>query len=204
MKEIEPNLKLILDFLIETTPIEQLPVSDGIFVFGHIDPRLVKHVAKLWNMKKAPKIILTGKGRRDLPEGFESESEYYASILKQSGVPDSAIILEKQSTNSLENVLIGIKVAKENGLNPKTLIACAMPPLLRRAIATLNQQFPDVSVFGSAFVFPFEEYIIEKRIKRILAEFDRFEAYAEKGDIVPINVPSDVVKAVEEIRLVMK
>jgi uncharacterized SAM-binding protein YcdF (DUF218 family) len=204
MKEIEPNLKLILDFLIETTPIEQLPVSDGIFVFGHIDPRLAKHVAKLWNMKKAPKIILTGKGRRDLPEGFESESEYYASILKQNGVPDSAIILEKQSTNSLENVLIGIKIAKENSLNPKTLIVCTMPPLLRRAIATLNQQFPDISVFGSAFIFPFKEYLIEKRIKRILAEFDRFEAYAEKGDIVPIDVPSDVVKAVEEIRLVMK
>ena len=203
LEQIKHHLEIILSFLIENTPEKKLPNADGIFVFGHIDPRLAHHVSKLWKMGKAPYIIITGKGKRDIPRGFDTEASYYASLIKKYGVPMEALILEDQSTNSLENVVFGMKACNIKEFFPKTLILCAIPPLLRRSCATFHKQFPELTVYGSAFTIPTNEYLTLSRVQRILEEFDRFDKYSKKGDIQPIKVPDNVINTVQQIKTIL-
>ncbi|MGE5298398.1 MAG: YdcF family protein [Acidobacteriaceae bacterium] len=195
------NLKTVLAFLSESPPLEHLPQSDAIFIFGHFDPRLPEHAAKLFNLEKAGRIIISGKGKKEIP-GFKNEAQFYASILEELGISKDKLILEEQAMNCLENVKFGIEAAKKSGLNPKSLILVALPPLFRRAIATFRKQFPKIKTYASAFEFPVEEY--QNKVKRLLGEFDRFDLYYKQGDMEKIEVPDKVRDAVEALKHVNK
>ena len=198
---MQRSLKNILDFLIESTSEGQLSVVDAIFIFGHFDPRVALHVAKLYKLGRASKIVITGKGRDKIPTGFETEADYYASILTSEGVPCSALILERKSTNTLENAIFGIHECRNNNFYPVSIILCAMPPLLRRSCATFRKQFPEIAACGSAFDVSIEEYSNPfERIRRILGEFDRFDEYEKKGDIAKVLVPDSVKSAISAIK----
>ena len=198
MKTIQTLIDTIVKFLIESVPTENLPQADAIFVFGHYEPQVAHHAAELWKKGRAPLIIISGKGRDAIPKGFETEADSYKSLIVTDGVPESVIILEKESTNSLENVVMGMAEARKIGVNPKSVILCAMPPLLRRSCATFRKQFPKVTVYGSAFTMP-TEWFTPKRIIRLLGEIQRLNEYAEKGDIVKVEIPNDVLSAAEKI-----
>ncbi len=199
MKSIRPLIDIVVEFLTESTPLENLPQADAIFVFGHYEPEVAHHAAELWNKGRAPHIIISGKGRDAIPEGFKTEAEFYASLIESDGIPPEVLILEKESTNSLENVLLGMAACHKIGFNPRSLILCAVPPLLRRSCATFRKQFPDVAVYGSAFPIP-EEWFTLHRVGRLLGELERLNEYAKKGDIVPVEIPAEVVSAVEKVK----
>lgn len=196
---IKPFINTVVEFLTESTPFEDLPQADAIFVFGHYEPQIAHHAASLWKKGKAPHTILSGKGRDKIPEGFSTEADFHASVVESGGVPREALILEKESTNTLENVLFGMAAAHKSGLNPKSLILCAMPPLLRRSCATFRKQFPEIAVYGSAFPMP-QEWFTFYRISRLLGELERLNDYAKKGDIVKVEIPNEVLFAAEKIR----
>jgi uncharacterized SAM-binding protein YcdF (DUF218 family) len=199
LKAIRPFIDIILNFLIESTPIEKLPITDAIFIFGHYEPQVAHHAAELWKIGKAPFIVVSGKGRNTIPKGFETEADFYKSIMVSDGVPENSIILEKEATNSLENVIMGMAAARKVGINSKSIILCAMPPLLKRACATFRKKFPEITVYGSAFEIP-KEWFTPKRLNRLLEEIQRLEEYAMKGDIVKVDIPDVVLSAVEKIR----
>lgn len=205
-KDVNEKVEKIIEFLIEAEPDESLPKTDAIFVFGHYDLRVAEQAANLYFSGKAPKIILTGRSGKihKIPTNFESEAEYFADFLKKKGIPESALILEEQSTNSLENVLFGVKKAESLNFFPRSLILCAMPPLLRRSRATFKKQFPKIKVFSSAFPLGKEEWQTPARIRRILGEIDRLQDYAQKGDIAHIEIPFSILKSCEEVRSFFK
>jgi len=198
LKTVQPFVNAVLDFLIESTRDEELPQADAIFVFGHYEPQVAHHAANLWKKGKAPVIIISGKGRDSIPEGFETEADFYRSLMLADGVPASAMIFEKESTNSLENVVMGMTAARDAGINPTLVILCAIPPLLKRSCATFRKQFPKVVVYGSAFPIP-REWFTPKRIRRLLGEIQRIDEYAEKGDIAKVEVPKAIRSAVQRI-----
>lgn len=144
MTSISESLKIILDFLTEQTPVEELTPADAIFVFGHVDRRVAEHAAKIFKMGLAPKIIISGGigALKRNPSDFPSEAEFFASIITASEISNSAIILEKTATNTLENVLLGMKSAAREGLHPKSLILISVPGLLKRSAATFSKHFP--------------------------------------------------------------
>ena len=196
--------RTLIDFLSEDTPTGELPSADGIFVFGHYDTRLAMHAMKLWQMGRAPIIVLSGKGRDKIPRGFSSEAEYYASLLTTNGVPRSALLLEKESTNTLENVLLGVNAMHATGFYCHSLILCAMPYLLRRSRATFRKHFPDIQVCSSAFTMPLVEYLTTDRLQRIVGEFDRMREYAEKRDIANVLMPAKVNQALQNLKRLLE
>lgn len=199
LKSIQPFINTVVEFLTKSTLLENLPQADAIFVFGHYEPLVAHHAAELWKKGKAPRIIISGKGRNAIPEGFKTEADFYAFLIESDGVPKKILILEKESTNSLENVLLGIAACRNIGFNPKSLILCAMPPLLRRSCATFRKQFPDITVYGSAFSMP-EEWFTSRRINRLLGELERLEEYAKSGNILPVEIPAEVASAAKKVR----
>ncbi|MEK9150859.1 MAG: YdcF family protein [Patescibacteria group bacterium] len=199
LKTIQSFVDTIIGFLIESVPSKDLPQVDAIFVFGHYEPQVAHHAAELWKKGKAPRIVISGKGRDAIPERFETEADFYASLVESDGVPKEVLILEKESTNSLENVILGMAMCRNAGVNPKSVILCAMPPLLRRSCATFRKQFPDITVYGSAFSMP-QGWFTPRRINRLLGELERLDEYAEKGDIIKVEIPDEVFSSAEKIR----
>ena len=146
---------------------------------------------------RSDKIILTGKGRKQIV-GFDTEADFYAGELLKIGVPPEAIILEKESTNTRENIVWGIARCKELGFSPSTLILCAMPPLLRRSCATFEKQFPRIDLACSAPDL-FEEFCTIPWIVRMLGEVDRFNEYFEKGDIAHVSISKEIEGAINAL-----
>ena len=154
MANIKKEIRIILDFLINADYDKRIPKADAIFIFGHVDKRVAQQAIKLFKEGKAPKIIISGgigTAQRD-PNGFSSEAQYFASLMKENGISQDKLILEETATNTLENVVFGIKKANEVGLYPRSLILVAMPPLLRRSEATFAKQFSDIKIYKSAFL----------------------------------------------------
>jgi len=198
--EIAKNLNIVLDFLTASDKIENIPVCDAVFLFGSSKTgQIPKSGAHLFKKGLAKKIVCTGKhslGKVSGPAGFATEAEWYQDILLKEGVPREVIILEVDSTNTLENVLFGMSACYKQGFYPKKLILCPIPFLCRRSSATFRRQFPEIQVFNYTSNLLIEDYLIPERIKRLLGEFDRFKEYTAKGDITRIEVPQKVAEAV--------
>jgi uncharacterized SAM-binding protein YcdF (DUF218 family) len=196
--------EIVLRFLVDAVPDEELPVSDVIFVFGNTDLRVAHQAAALFRAQKAHRILVSGGTgpKTVLPKGYKTEAEYYAGIMEDKGIPRSVMILEDRATNTLENVLLGMERYRAVvGNGPFQAIAVAMPPLLRRALATFRKHNPEIPILGSAFQ-PMDrtEWFNARWLARGLAEIDRLTAYAEKGDIRPVLIPPDVAEAVAMLR----
>lgn len=196
MNNLRSSKEIIIKFLSDNTPEEKLPKTDAIFVFGNTNSVVAHHAAKLYKMGKAEKVIISGKGRKIIP-GFETEADFYASILIEKRVPLASLILERNAMNTVENVIFGMRTCKEQLFYPRSLINVAMSPLLRRSRATFEKQFPDIKIHSSAPEISFSEY--PENIERILAEFDRFKEYSKKGDIAPVEVPENVNIAIRNL-----
>ncbi|KKU34450.1 MAG: hypothetical protein UX49_C0046G0002 [Candidatus Wolfebacteria bacterium GW2011_GWC2_46_275] len=199
--QVESATKKLLEFFTEHTRFEELPDADIIVVFGHYDQRVAQQAAYLWQMGKARHIIIAGKGGSGIPREYETEADFYAALMIGRGIPKEAILLEKTSTNSLENVQKGMEVWKAAGIDPKTIIACSIPLLLRRSCATLRKQCPNTVVHGSAFKMREDEWFSWDRLMRIVAEVDRLDQYAEKGDIETVEIPPHIRSAVQTVKL---
>jgi hypothetical protein len=200
----EKQMNTMFDFLADMLPDEKIPNTDGIFVFCHIEKRVAQHAAKFFLARNAGKIILSGGvgETKMVPGGFPSEAEYFDSIMMKYGIFGS--ILEKKASNTLENVLLGMKAAHLTGFYPKSLVLVALPPHLRRCRATFAKHFPNIQTFGSAFSIDEDEWQSEHRINRILGEIDRLKEYAKRGDMALVNIPEEVVSAYSYVSLRLK
>jgi uncharacterized SAM-binding protein YcdF (DUF218 family) len=195
------NFKVVLDFLKDDNLENNLPTVDALFVFGHVDPRVAIHAVELYKLGKANKIIISGKGRKVI-SNFDTEADFYASIMDRMGIFQDHLILERKATNTLENVLFGIRAAEDHNFYPKSLISVAMSPLLRRSRATFNKQFSGIEIYNSSPNISLSEF--SNHTARILEEFDRLEEYSKKGDIEPVEIPEKIKRAVACLKLQIK
>ncbi len=182
--------------------------ADLIFVCGNFHEGPALQAAKLYQEERATKILITGLGpKKDqrhpgLPPEFASEAAYYRSILLEQEVPEEAILVEDQSTNTWENVVFGLRLAEKHHLQLNSVLICAVPILLRRAAATFFKVRQTTWPFPAYYLDPrFEENNLQgERIIRMLGEIERLASYAEKGDIVETEIPENVMSAVEILR----
>jgi len=74
----------------------------GVWPGGQASPALerrTRHAVELWRAGKAPRIVFTG----GVGEHPPSEAETAAEIARGLGVPDEAMVLERNSTSTEEN-----------------------------------------------------------------------------------------------------
>ncbi len=203
-QDFTKNLRIVLDFLTASDPIESIPICDAVFLFGSSKTdQIPKSGALLFKQGLAQKIVCAGKHtlhQTSGPFGFTTEAEWYEDVLIKEGIPKEAIVLETRSTNTLENVLFGIPACHRQEFYPKSLILCPIPPLCCRSLATFRKQFPEIKVFSYTFELPMEHYLTLSRIERTLGEFERFEKYATKGDMIRVKIPKNVQEAVDSLK----
>lgn len=138
----------------------QLPRADVIVVFGGntqanrsnwFEPLnrataidRIDRAQSLYQAGKAPRILLSGGAN----EGKVSEAQMLARLLRQRGIPDSAILLENESRNTYENARFTDLTMRGHKLRSVLLVTSALH--MPRALGSLEKRGVQVTAANSA------------------------------------------------------
>lgn len=200
--EILRDAKRLYDYL--AIPPQTLEHADILLVAGSHDLRVPEHAARLHQAGAAPLVVCSG-GYGKMTDGLftEPEGAVFARVLREHGVPQSALYIEDQAKNTGDNVTLSRKLLHEKGVYPKTGILVCKPYMAKRAWATAAKQWPDVHWGVSTPDIPFERYAdetaLDPEIQLMVGDLQRLRVYADKGYQAPIDVPDDIWAAYERL-----
>ena len=118
---------------VETTPVQ---ADAALVLSGDVDYLRVKHAAGLYASGAVKALLLTGQGA-----GGDSADEM-RKIAIAEGVPDKAIVLERDSTTTRENVLFAAPLIQARGWTRVALVTSRSH--LPRALAAARKALPGV------------------------------------------------------------
>lgn len=125
--------------------------ADVIFVPGSEEGALAKTAASLYLAGYAPLIIPSGKYAKwtghCMVGGYETESDYFAHLMLEEGVPESAIVREREATFTYENAIYTRRLTDEKKLEVKRAILCPQAYHARRCKLYYQVLFPDTQLF---------------------------------------------------------
>ncbi len=111
--------------------------AEVMLVFGGTDRRRASRAADLYQRGLVRKIVLSG-GPPKRPTGFATEAEAMGALLEQAGVPAAALELERQATNTGENVRFALR-----WLSGAAVVSLMTKPVhMRRAAMTARRWLP--------------------------------------------------------------
>lgn len=202
MKNIEQEAQKIWDYMKLNHKLEK---SDAVVVFGSCDPSVADYAAELVLHGWAPLLVLSGN-RGDSTQNWSlSEAETFRKIAIEKGVSEETILIENESTNTIENILFTQKLFQQKGISVQRIIVVQKPFMERRAFATIQKHWPDIEVILSSPSISFSEYKIpefsrEDLIGSIVGDLERLVVYAKQGDLVEQKIPEQVWQARDIIR----
>lgn len=130
---------------------DQPEKADIIFIPGSEEGALALRAARLWKEGYAPLLLPSGKygklvGYFAGEGGFETEWAYFRHLLRKEGVPEQAILKEKQATFTYENALRSREVTDAAGIQVRTAILCCQAYHARRAKLYYQVCFPEARI----------------------------------------------------------
>ncbi len=178
---------------------------DAIFALGSNDPRVAEHAAQLFLDGYAPLLIFSG-GVGKLTEGQYgcSEADYFAKIAIAMGVPKDRIIIEPKSTNTGENITFTKQILDDLNLELKTFILVQKPFMERRSYATFRKQWPNPEIIVtspkiSLIDYPTPDLSMEDILNVMVGDLQRIIEYPKLGFQIPMDVPQNVVDAMNDL-----
>jgi uncharacterized SAM-binding protein YcdF (DUF218 family) len=193
----EQDARILYDYHRMNMPIQKS--ADAIFTLCSFDLRVAHRAVDLWDGGKRQYLIFSGGyGKRTANLFTKPEAEVFADIALERGVPKDQIILEKESTNTGENVRFTYNLLKSMRLSPRRLTLVQSPYMERRTYATFRKQWPDPVQFSvTSPQLSFDEYPCEAVPKNlffaILVEtLLRIKHYPERGFQIPQDIPGEV------------
>ncbi|MFC1560122.1 YdcF family protein, partial [Candidatus Margulisiibacteriota bacterium] len=121
-----------------------------ILLLGSNDPKPAEQAAELYKqiVKYNPniKIVASGKGGHPTVPGeapLISEAEQYAKILRSLDVPEDAIIIESESTNSGENIIFSRRKLQKQNISAKRVAIVQTPAAQLRSNLVFEKKWSD-------------------------------------------------------------
>jgi len=181
------EIKKITDYIfLESKPQK----ADLALVFGTRHPEAINKVYELYCCKLVPQILINGGANKITGK---NEAQEMSKKLIELGVKREDIILENQSTNTLENVLFSKKIIeKKLGFsNIKKIIAVVKHYHSRRALMTLKKHFPkNIELIPVTYeIYGFTKnnwHKNETGKEKAMSEWNKIPKYLKKGDIEEI------------------
>lgn len=148
------------DYLTDFIFIEHKPEkADAIFIPGGPYGEIALHAASLYHAGFSNLLIPSGKysilngayNGAASPEAykgrvFATEADFFATILRDNGVPEDAIYPERKATFTYENAIYTRELTDSLGLEVRTAILSCQAYHARRCLLYYQAVFPDTKI----------------------------------------------------------
>lgn len=136
----------VYDYLAEEDGLEK---SDLIFVFGTKSNARIEKAVELFKLGYAPKLLVSGKSPIYKEEDV-TEGEIYKRFAIEKGVPENAIIVEKQSISIPDNIKSSLNLMDKLGFSFNSVILVNSAFAQRRGWCHFKKFTPDtISIYRS-------------------------------------------------------
>ena len=205
MNFLEP-LQVIWDYLgMHQTP-EQADVIVG---FGNFNTNIARRAAELYRQGLATVVLFTGGLGRNT-EGLlpEPEAVRFARVAMECGVPEKAILLEPESTNTAENILFTRRLLEERGIAHERILGVHQPFMERRITAAMGVYWPEQAFRVTSPQVSISDYLADAKkqgvtenaaVSVIVGDFQRMDLYAKKGYQTPQYIPPEAWEAFHKL-----
>lgn len=197
-KNIE-DLKLIQILWDYMKMNQKLKPSDCIIGLGSMDTNVAKIASKLYLDGYADKIIFSGGlGKVTYKLWNVTEAEKFEEIALKNGVPKERIYLEKQSTNTGDNLRFSKKLIEKEKLNVKSCIVVCKPYDEKRTYAAFKKIMPEYEVIINSEDIDCEEYYKRNKtewVSVLVGDIQRMKLFYEKGWQIKMDIPQEVWEA---------
>ncbi|RJQ83162.1 YdcF family protein [Amycolatopsis panacis] len=172
---------------------------------GSHDLGVASFSAELYHAGLFPLLVFTGATSRTTVARFpRGEAVHYRERAIELGVPDEAILVEPQATNTGHNIAYSRALLAEHGHCPKSLLLISKPYMERRAFATCRKAWPDATVACASEPLKFDEYVQsigdgKLVIDMLVGDMQRVMEYPRLGFAIEQVVPAKVVAAYERL-----
>lgn len=170
---------------------------------GSHDLGVAEHIVELYGGGWFPLIVFTGANAPTTIERFpRGEAVHYREHAIGLGVPESAIVVEPQATNTAENIEFTRDALA--GRHVGSVLLVSKPYQQRRAFATAKQVWPEVDIICSSQQIPLDDYVraigdADRVINMLVGDTQRITVYAERGFAIPQDVPAGVESAYDRL-----
>jgi uncharacterized SAM-binding protein YcdF (DUF218 family) len=119
-------------------------------------------------------------------------------------VPDDAILVEPEATNTGQNISLSRARLAEAGVVPETVLLISKPYMERRAYATTRLVWPEVEPFCTSEPLKFEAYIdsigdARLVLDMLVGDLQRVIEYPKQGFAIEQDVPEPVRDAYQRL-----
>ncbi|MEV0359133.1 YdcF family protein [Nocardia sp. NPDC050697] len=176
-------------------------VTDVGIGLGSHDPSVATHAAELYHAGLIPLVVFSGATTPITAVRFpRGEAVHYREIALELGVPDGAILVEPEATNTGQNIEFSRELLAGRDIRSVTLIT--KPQQARRGYATCRKVWPEVKVVCSFTALPFDQYVesigdLDLVLTSLVGETQRVWMYAERGLAIEQEVPAGVRDALD-------
>lgn len=184
---------------------DELRSVDGILCLGSSDIAVADWAARYYLDGWAPWIVFSGNVGR-LTDGVfpRSEAETFAERARIAGVPDSAIFLESRSTNTGENVRFTKALLAEKDILPQSILVVQKPYMGKRALATMQQFWPEVTCLVRSTDITLESYLARwpnpaDVVDLMVGDLQRMKIYPPLGYQAAVEISDEVCRAFEKL-----
>ena len=201
MDFLEP-LQTVWDYLEMHQAPEQADVIVG---FGNFNTNIARRAAELYLRGLAPVVLFTGGLGRNT-EGLlpEPEAVRFARVAMECGVPETAILLEPESTNTAENILFTRRLLEQRGIPHERILGVHQPFMERRITAAMGVYWPEQAFRVTSPQVSITDYLADAKkqgvtenaaVSVIVGDFQRMDLYAKKGYQTPQYIPPEAWEA---------
>ena len=191
--------KKLYNFLI---PTDKKVKADLIIGFGHFDLRIPEQCATLFNEGFSPRILFTGGVGAGSADFENPEAVEFLTHVKNKypNIDADNIMIEKESTNTGDNLKFSIDILKEKGIfeSINKIILVATPTRQLRVFLTVKKYFPNATLINlppsSSFEFDMQ---MNKKIginfqEHLVGELERITKYPKMGYACSIAIPQEL------------
>jgi len=172
---------------------------------GSHDLGVATFAAELYHAGLFPVIVFSGATSKTTASRFpRGEAVHYREHAMSLGVPDSAILVEPEASNTGQNIAYSRNMLDRADISVTSLLLISKPYMERRAYATCRKVWPQVDAVCASEPLKFEDYLKaigdEKLvIDMLVGDLQRVIEYPKQGFAIEQVVPEDVLAAYDRL-----
>ncbi|MBE1877469.1 YdcF family protein [Myceligenerans pegani] len=177
--------------------------TDVALGLGSHDLGVATYSAELYRAGMFPVLVFSGGNSPTTAARFpRGEAVHFREHALDLGVPDDAVLLEPNASNTGENITFSRDVLAAAGIAPASVLLISKPYMERRSYATARKVWPEVDIVCASEPLNLDDYLKsigdEKLVVDMLVgDLQRVIEYPALGFAIEQTIPEDVHAAYE-------